>query len=77
MANAKYRSCDHVADAGVYCSSCTAGIMAKDFNPFFGGRRKKLQARSRQGPPSSPLSGSDLFGDGIQDERTMIPALQL
>ena len=42
MANAKCRSCDHAADAGAYCSSCAAGIMANALNPFFGGRRKKL-----------------------------------
>ena len=54
MANAKCRSCDHAADAGVCCSSYAADIMAKALNPFFGGRRKNLQARRCQGPPSSP-----------------------
>ena len=39
MANAKCRSCDHAADAGAYCSSCAADIMAKALNPFFGGRQ--------------------------------------
>ena len=42
MANEKCRTCDRAADAGAYCSSCVADIMAKSLNPFFGGQRKKL-----------------------------------
>ena len=41
MANAKCRNCDNDADAGAYCSSCAAAIMAKALNPFFGGKWKK------------------------------------
>ena len=46
------RTCDRVADAGVYCSSCAAGIMAKVLNPSFGGRRKKSR-RPEVLPPSA------------------------
>ena len=55
MANAKCRTCDRAADAGAYCSSCAAAIMAKALNPFFGGRRKKL---SRPEAPSPPLNNA-------------------
>lgn len=41
MANAKCRNCDNDADAGAYCSSCTAAIMAKALSPCFGGKWKK------------------------------------
>ena len=37
----KRKACDRAADAGAYCSSCAADIMAKALNPRFGGRRKK------------------------------------
>ena len=40
MANAKCRRCRRAADAGAYCSSCAADIMAKALNPVVGGRRK-------------------------------------
>ena len=53
MANAKCRSCDHAADAGAYCSSCAADIMAKALNPFYGGRRKKLPRPERPRPSAS------------------------
>ena len=42
MSNATCRNCDRAADAGAYCSSCAAGIMASALNPHFRGRRKKL-----------------------------------
>ena len=42
MANPSCRTCDRSADAGAYCSSCAAGIMASALNPHFRGRRKKL-----------------------------------
>ena len=45
MANAQCRICDQAADAGAYCSSCAADIMAKAINPFYAGRRKKLPVR--------------------------------
>ena len=51
MTNAKCRSCDHAADASAYCSSCAADIMAKAFNPFYGGRRKKLSPGKTQLAP--------------------------
>ena len=60
MVNPKCRSCDHAADAGAYCSSCAAGIMAKALNPFFGGRRKKLP-RTRPPRPSAPSTQHLLF----------------
>ena len=41
MANSKCRNCDRAADAGAYCSSCAADIMAKALSPFFGGKRRK------------------------------------
>ena len=41
MVSAKCRSCDSTADAGAYCNSCAAGIMAKALNPFIVSRRKK------------------------------------
>ena len=52
MTNAKCRCCDHAADAGAYCSSCAADIMAKALNPSFGGRRKKSR-RPEVLPPSA------------------------
>ena len=41
MTNAKCSSCDHAADAGVYCSSWAEDIMAKALNPFFRGAEKE------------------------------------
>ena len=38
LENVKCRSCGHAADAGVYCGSFAADIMAKALNPFCGGR---------------------------------------
>ena len=52
MANPTCRNCDRSADAGAYCSSCAAGIMAKALNPSFGGRRKKSR-RPEVRPPSA------------------------
>ena len=60
MANAKCRSSDHAADAGAYCSSCAAAIMAKAFNPVFGGRRKKL-CRPEPPKPSDSSTQYRLF----------------
>ena len=51
MANAKCRRCRRAADAGAYCSSCAADIMAKALNPVVGGRRKKSP---RPEPPRTP-----------------------
>ena len=34
MANPTCRNCDRSADAGAYCSSCPAAIMAKALNPL-------------------------------------------
>ena len=42
MANAKCRTCDRAAEAGAYCSSRAAAIMAKALNSYFGGQRKRL-----------------------------------
>ena len=41
MVSGRCRSCDSTADAGAYCSSCAAGIMAKALNPFIVSQRKK------------------------------------
>ena len=60
MANAECRFCDHGADAGAYCSSCAADIMAKALDPFFGGRRKKLP-RPKPPRPSAPSTQHRLF----------------
>ena len=64
MANAKCRSCDHAADAGAYCNSCAANIMAKALNPLFGGGRKKFP---RPGPPRTPAPPTQrrLFQSGL------------
>ena len=60
MANAKCRSCYHAADAGAYCSSCAAAIMAKALNPVYGGRRKK-SPRPDPSRPSAPSPQRRLF----------------
>ena len=65
MANRTCRTCDRAADAGAYCSSCAAGIMAKALNPFHGRRRKKLPERTRRlspGPPATCSAQQRLFG---------------
>ena len=36
--------------------------------PSSGDEERSIPGRSRPSPPSSPLSGSDLFGDGIQGQ---------
>ena len=41
MATAQCRTCDRVADAGAYCNSCAADIMANALNPHFRRQRKK------------------------------------
>ena len=63
MANAKCRRCRRAADAGPYCCTCAADIMAKALNPVYGGRRKKLPRLpgnlhhgSRPRPPHSSRS---------------------
>ena len=60
MANAKCRTCERSVDAGAYCSSCAADIMAKALNPFFGGRRKKFP-RLEPPRPSAPSDQHRLF----------------
>ena len=68
MANPTCRNCDRSADAGAYCSTCAAGIMAKAFNPHFRGRSKKIPPRSQAlplppGPTADHSSGQQrLFG---------------
>ena len=42
MENATRRRCRRVTDAGVYCSSRAADIMARALNPRFGGRQWKV-----------------------------------
>ena len=59
MANPRCRTCDRSADAGAYCNSCTTGIVAKAFNPFYGGRWKKLPPGQRTVPRRpGPAAGS-------------------
>ena len=41
MGNGTCRRCRRAADAGAYCGSCAADIMARALNPRYGGRRKK------------------------------------
>ena len=53
MTDATCRNCDRTADAGAYCSVCAADIMAKAFNPFFGGRSKKSGRPEPPRPPST------------------------
>ena len=60
MANAKGRNCDRSVDAGAYCSSCAADIMAKALNPFFGGKWKKL-GRRHAVKADTPSSQQRLF----------------
>ena len=55
MANPTCRTCDRSADAGAYCSSCAAGIMATALNPHSRGRSKKLPPRSRALPRDQSL----------------------
>ena len=66
MANPTCRTCERSADAGAYCSSCVAGIMANALNPHFRGRRKKLPSGQRtlpRGPTADNTSGQQrLFG---------------
>ena len=54
------RTCDRAADAGAYCSSCAADIMAKALNLRFGGRRKK--SRRPEVRPPSVSTQQRLFG---------------
>ena len=60
MVNAKCRSCDNDADAGAYCSSCAAAIMAKALNPYFGGKWKK-DAKLELARPSKSSVQPSLF----------------
>ena len=62
MANPTCRNCDRGADAGAYCGSCAAGIMASALNPHFRGLRKKLPSEQptlpqRPGPTAGNTSG--------------------
>ena len=61
MANPTCRNCDRSADAGAYCGSCAAAIMAKALNPFFGGKWKKL-GRPDAVRTSRPSPQQRLFG---------------
>ena len=68
MANPICRNCERSADAGAYCSSCAAGIMASALNPHFRDRRKRLHPGPdtlprRPGPTVADTSGQQcLFG---------------
>ena len=68
MANPTCRNCDRSADAGAYCSSCAASIMANALSSHFRGRHKKLPSeqpklRRQPGPTVADTSGQQrLFG---------------
>ena len=53
MTDATCRKCYRPADAGAYCNVCATDIMAKAFNPFFRGRRKKSGRPEQPRPPSA------------------------
>ena len=67
MANPTCRTCDRSADAGAYCSSCAAGIMATALNPHFRGRRQRDfrqdpgHFRGDQDPTAGNSSGQQLL----------------
>ena len=48
MANPTCRNCDRRADAGPYCSSCAAGIMANALNPFYGWPAEETSITTRE-----------------------------
>ena len=56
MAKAKCRSSDHATDAGAYCSSCAADIMAKALNPFFADGERSSSGWSCSGTSLPPLN---------------------
>ena len=68
MANGMCRKCDRPAEAGPYCSSCAADVMAKALNPSHGGRRKRLPGQHGKFPrrpaqtPPRPSAQPPLFG---------------
>ena len=53
MANPTCRNCNRSADAGAYCSSCAAGIMASALNPHF--RQDKGHFHGDQDPLPTTL----------------------
>ena len=68
MANPTCRNCDRSADAGAYCRSCIAGIMASALNPHFRSRREKpppeqRTLRRRPGPTVGNTSGQQRLSD--------------
>ena len=65
MANPTCRNCDRSADAGAYCSSCAAGIMASALNPHFRGRHKRLPP----GPGTLPRWPGPTAGDTSGQQR--------
>ena len=62
MANPTCRNCDRSADAGAYCSSCAAGIMASALNPRFCGRRKRIPPGPGTLPPRPGLKAGNTSG---------------
>jgi hypothetical protein len=58
MADAECRFCDQAADAGPYCSTWIADLMAKALNPFStaaSGRRGKRELPQRGLPSTGPV----------------------
>ena len=62
MANPTCRTWDRSADAGAYCSSCAADIMAKASTPHLPGRRKKIFPGQGTLPPRPEPKASDTSG---------------
>ena len=56
MASGTCRRCDRPAEAGPYCSSYAADVIAKALNPFHGGRRRKLPGQHGKSPSRSAQS---------------------
>ena len=50
MASATCRTCHRSADAGAYCNSCAADIMANSLSPYDAVRHKKFPGRQEKLP---------------------------
>ena len=61
MANPTCRNCDRSADAGAYCSSCAAGIMANALNPPLPRPTQETSSRTRDTSAVARTHGRQLF----------------
>ena len=74
MANPTCRNCDRSADAGAYCSSCAAGIMAKAPSiPSSVDAGESLHVRSRPDRPFPPLNVSSSSNPPVHWEWSETP----